>query len=311
MGAIRSQRYSLQIASTAFLALVMGLARSPALASSRVSFTPGISIATTVAKSDGQTPVTYATPKGLAYWTPDLPVSRGSRMNLTVFVTTGGGELKKIVVRLDNAAIATLVSAPWVTTIDTTALKSGYHMVEVWAQETGSPARSNTKTMTFYVSDDSPPQAAATNAADIPPSSMQSVSDANDSASPPSFLSGVAEDTSAAVAIHCSDADIDRQIAAGNSPVTLSSPSTFSFALPPGGTAVKFAYRLVRDGQTIAVASSPLSLRYDRVRIQGRTDQQPGLRPGSVTLWIWGIDKAGLVSPSQHVDLVIADPGSN
>ena len=77
-----------------------------------------------------------------------------------------------------------------------------------------------------------------------------------------------------------------------------------------GSAATKFAYALVRDGQTIMTSDTAYTVsdpeRITEVKIQGRTDTTPGLRPGRVVLWVWGVDAQGSPGNPRKIQLDIA-----
>lgn len=299
-----------------------GLGANPAVAKSHVKYIPQITIEPTVLQSDGHTPVMFTAKDGSStLWTPDQPVARGSVIKLSTFVATGGADLAQVIVRLDNARIATLTSEPWSTNLDTSTMSVGYHMVEVWAQATGDPTQTNTKTLSFYVADPVQPQAAVAASPDIEPA--HSVADTDDDTTttteapaisddvPPAFMTGKSIDGSAVVKIRSTNVQIDQQLLAHASSINLTSPVLVYFSRPAGSTAVSYAYSFMRDGQSIVAPSTPLSLKFARLRIEPRTEKQAGFRPGHVTLWVWGIDKAGQPSNPLRQDLVIIGEGSS
>nr|MDQ2687605.1 hypothetical protein [Armatimonadota bacterium] len=114
------------------LTSVMGVGMAPqaALAKSRVSYKPGVAIVSEVMDAKGQQR-TYNTPNGPSLWTDGLPIQKGDKIKLNVFAATGGAELGRIIVRLDNAKIAQIPKAPWNTVLDTAQMATGPHMVEV------------------------------------------------------------------------------------------------------------------------------------------------------------------------------------
>jgi hypothetical protein len=74
-------------------------------------------------------------------------------------------------------------------------------------------------------------------------------------------------------------------------------------------------YTLVRDGQPILTSSQPVEFvsavkPYTSIttliKVQARTANQPGLLPGHVMLWAWGLDAAGQPGQPAQVDLNIA-----
>lgn len=312
-------RNKLQLHTVVFVALVIAAGAEPALAHSHAIYIPQITIVPTVLETDGVTPVTYDTKDGPSYWRPGLPISQSSVIKLNAFVTTGGADLARVIVRLDNTRIATLTSSPWSANLNAATLSPGNHMVEVWAQAAGDPKQTNTTTLSFYVAnfpstiaqgqDATPPQFSvmgsveSLNPGQNPAYKLSESDDLSNSA--PDFLAGKPLDVSAMVELHSTNSDVDNAFGDHRGAVTLSSPVVLFCSRPAGSTAVTYAYSITRDGETIVAPTAPLSLQYTRIRIEPRTADRPGLRPGNVTLWIWGINSDGQPSGPQRQDLVI------
>lgn len=270
------------------------------------SFVPGLSIVGNVFQPDGQTLRTYETPTGNTYWSPTLPVHPGDKLVLKVFATTGGGELSKLIVRLDNVKIAEPTAAPWTTTVDTSALQQGSHMIEVWAEEGNDPAKAATKTFAFVVGDN-PTQVASTTTegtAVVEPD-MPIGAPAPSSDPTPKFLIGKPVDAAAGVMVRCDDAEVDQELTSDNGSIAASSPILLYCERTPGGTAVAYGYSITRDGRVVVGSSEAESLHYVKIQIQPLADNKTGLLPGKVTLWVWGVDKEGHPSNPVHRDFVI------
>ncbi len=287
------------------LLLSVGLAASPVAAKSSISYKPGISLVPEVFRPDGVTDETYTTSQGLSLWTSDRPIPRGDKMKLNVFAATGGGELREIKIRLDNVLIADVAKAPWQMTLDTAKLATGFHMIEVWAVATGNNPQSTTQTLEFKV--DPAVQVAGIQIAQGPngqqvenplPGSDATAADTFSDAPPqlPDYLKNQTQNGDATVTVAVRSAASSERTggaAITDAPVTVNEPTLFIVQPTPGSTATRYAYALVRDGVTVSTAPQVLRTAYDLVRIERRTDTQAGLRPGKVTMWIWGIDKQG------------------
>jgi hypothetical protein len=276
------------------------------------SFVPALSIVPNVFEPDGLTLRTYRTGEGQTFWSPNLPVEHGDKITLKIFATTGGADLDKVIVRLDNVKIAELAAAPWSATIDTEPLQQGSHMVEVWAEATGSPAQSTTKTFAFVVAAPQAQQAAMTtqgSAVVEPDMPGGDGSTGSQGPSLPKFLAKKAINESAGVMLRSQDADVDRLLTTDNGSVLISSPAIIYCERSPGSQAVNFAYALTRADSTIVSSTKPGSLEYVKIRLQPLADNKTGLLPGKVTLWVWGIDKTGRPSNPGHRDFVIASTG--
>lgn len=268
-------------------------------------FVPGVSIVPNVFEPDGQTLRTYHNDSGSTLWSPEIPIKQGDKLELKIFATTGGSELAKLIVRLDNVKIADLTAAPWTALIDTGTLTPGSHMVEAWAQAGNNPANAVTKTLSFVVEGKVPQQETISSVGStvIEPDQPggPSVSGVPDV---PSFLSKKTVDDNAGLTIRSEDSDVDRVLSTGDQAVTVSTPATIYCERTPGSRAVNYAYALVRDGKVIISSKKPESLQYVKIRLQP-LDNGQGLLPGTISLWVWGIDKQGAPSNPVHHDFVI------
>lgn len=298
------------------LMLGLGISHSPALAAgkSSVSYAPGVSLVPEVLLPDGVTPRMYNTTNGLSLWTNTLPVVQGDKVKLNVFAATGGAELKEIIVRVDNTKIADLGAAPWKTSLDTAKLGTGHHMVEVWAQSTGQHPAATTQTLMFYVASELAGQFVPQPPKQKVAGSLQQQSGGQVSTlplpgennavamnTPPvlEFLKGQPLDTNAQVMIYAHPASAGTSAQAGSgtmvtgSNITVNEPTLLSIKPVAGSNATQFAYALVRSGQVDYASPVAFDTTRYQVRIENLNSAGTGLGSGTVTLWVWGIDKAG------------------
>ncbi len=316
---------------SAALCLMMGfgMLHAPAGASGKtaVAYAPGVSLVPEVLLPDGVTPRMYNTTKGLSLWTNTLPVVQGDKVKLNVFAATGGAELKEIIVRVDNTKIADIAAAPWKTTLDTAKLGTGHHMVEVWAQSTGEHPAATTQTLMFYVAAElagqfvpQPPrqrvagslqQQSGGQVSTLPLPGENSAAATN---TPPvlDFLKGQPLDTNAQVMIYARSASAGASAQAGagtmvtGSNITVNEPTLLSVKPVSGSSAVQFAYALMRGGQVDYVSPVAFDIARYQVRIEKLNSAGTGLGSGTVTLWVWGIDKAG--QPAEPIKTVLNIP---
>ena len=293
------------------------LAYGPAQArgKTKVNYVPGITLTPDVFENDGATARLYPTPTapGTTLWKEGLPIQQGDKVKLNVFVATGGADLKEIKVKLDNNPLADRTSSPWNTVIDTSTLSAGTHMVDVWAQASGDPPQASEKQLSFFVIKQLVKGDLTTHSgggtiettppvnADVPPTL-------------PAYLAGKTIDANATVAVRARAASLpvtSSSIPVGDSTVMVSEPEIFLASPAKGSTATKFAYGLVRDGQTILTSDAAYNMddptRITEIKIQGRTDISPGLRPGLVALWVWGVDAQGNPGNPRKIQLQIPD----
>ena len=311
-----------RLAGGLLLATVLGVGMAPpaAVAKSSVSYKPGVAIVPEIMDAKGSQR-TYNTPNGPSLWTDGLPVQKGDKIKLNVFAATGGADLGRIIVRLDNAKIAQIPKAPWNTVLDTSQMSAGPHMVEVFVETTGDHPQSATKTQSFFIADQLAPQyvyqqpartlIGGTSQENGGPEIDPAV---NPNAVPdvPDFLKGKTVDENAAVTVRArsgvSPADPTKGGAtvSDSDTVTINEPTLFFIEPAQGSTAKKYAFVLARSGQTITAATDPQTLVYNAIKLQKRTDTTAGLSAGPLTLYVWGIDAEG--RPSNAVKTQISIP---
>ena len=311
MFASQSLRTRTAAATCLIAILAFSAASAPSQAGSdKLAYKPAVSIRAEVFLANGTTVRTYSTPQGLSYWTGDLPVLRGDKVKIDVFALTGGAELDQVKIRLDTVKAAELKALPWTSTIDTSTLSVGYHMVEAWVQSTGDHPQSNTGTLTFYVTDEIAPryiprdsQATAVGGNTIP--AANSASDIMPEL--PAFIKGQSQNDDAGIVVRSTSPDVDAALRQGNTQISISQPTLFYVEARPGSSATQYAYVFSRDGKAVVAATEPVKLRFHRIRIQSRTDTTPGLRVGPVSMWVWGIDKDGHPSSPVKVQLNVLE----
>ena len=275
------------------------------------TFKPDVSIVPNVFEPDGQTLRTYETPTGSTYWSPNLPVKPGDKLVLKVFATTGGVELSKLIVRLDNVKIAEPTSSPWIATVDTTTLAQGSHMIEVWAEAGGNPSKAKTKTFSFIVATPTPVMSSTltSGSAVVEPDAAIGSTPPGPMDPLPAFLAGKPLDEASGVVIRSQDAEIDGELTSADGSVIISMPTLLYCERSAGSHAVQYAYSITRGDKVVVQSQESQSLDFVKIRLQPLAENKTGLLPGKVTLWVWGIDKAGHPSNAVHRDFVIGASG--
>jgi len=276
------------------IAILMSAAppRPAAAAKTKVVYIPAITLMANVTRPDGQ-PRVYSTSAGPAYWNETLPVQRGDKLTINVAVATGGADLKRVVVRLDNAKLTEISSSPWTTAIDTAKLTSGAHLIEAWAETAADKPQSATKSLSFTVLDELPAAyrlAGAQEQMDQVP-----VDTANFVPTPPAFLVAAGSDPSATVRLRSSDPAADRLLISHDGVLSITRPVLVWAEGQPNSTAVQFAYAIFRDGVPVVSSTAPGQLQNQRLKLEAKSSGRPGLRQGPATLVVWGIDGAGKV----------------
>ena len=112
---------------------------------------------------------------------------------------------------------------------------------------------------------------------------------------------------SADIMLRSTDKQVDRLLTANPAYRPLiTTPTTFYVEKKLPSAAFKYVYAITRGPQIVVTSEKPLSLENAQIKIQRRTDTLPGLRSGTVQLWVWGIDSQGRVSPPLARTLIIA-----
>jgi hypothetical protein len=121
---------------------------------SNIAYKPLITAAVDVKLADGSGPRYYPSANGVTLWSPNsgLPIVKGDKVSMTVFVATGPFELQQIKVKIDNSDVVTINKQPWKVDIDTNQYSLGYHSVEIWAQSNSpAPESSSDQSVIFYL----------------------------------------------------------------------------------------------------------------------------------------------------------------
>jgi hypothetical protein len=302
-----------------------------------VAFKPAINAMVDVLTPQGL-PRIYATSSGSTLWSPgsSLVIYRGDKIKLQVFVSTGAYELQHVKVRLDNVPIVSIDHQPWSTVCDTGTLDTGYHMFQIWAQsDSPSPYSSSEQNIAFYLAQPSQEAGSGVDVTTPGPTTGGGVPEPTPSATAvpgpsadamtagaskpslpisvpanpvrsitlPNVLSGDAQTPSAIITLQTGSAT--PVVGQNTVPVALNGPTDVVVGVPKGSTARRFTYALYRDGAIIYQSDRLLPAFGTQIRLQARTDSQPGLLPGDVTLRAWGVDQNNSYGPDTSMAVTI------
>jgi hypothetical protein len=272
------------------LSIAMFLVSIPSSAADE--YVPGVAIVPEVRTPTGELR-TYRTGLGFSYWRTDLPIYKGDKVLLNVFVCLGGAELAETRVRIDNEEIGRRTSAPWSVQLDTGNLKEGYHFAEAWAKTKGDRPHTATATVTIFIDPHAP--GASPQAPLVEP--LQSTPD-------PVVLTLPPSQGGPSVTLSCDDPNGQKSLSAGSA-VRVVGPVVFSVSGP--APAEGFVYALYRAGRQIHKSDVlPVGT---RIKLRRDAPGSPGLLPGNLTLVVWGTDKEGRNGPSRKVQLDV--PSAN
>jgi hypothetical protein len=256
-------------------------------------YVPGVAVVPEVRTPSGELR-TYRTGLGFSYWRSDLPIYKGDKVLLNVFVCLGGADLAESRVRVDNEEISRRTTAPWSAQLDTGTLKDGYHFVEAWAKTQGGNPHTATATVTLFIDPHAP--GASPQAPIVEP--LASTPD-------PAVLTLPPAQGGPSVSLSCDDPAGKAALAKG-SPVRIADPVIFAVSGP--GPAEGFIYALYRGGNQIH--KSDILPTATRIKLRRNAPGIPGLLPGAITLVVWGTDKEGRIGAARRVALEVPSAAS-
>lgn len=255
-------------------------------------YVPGVAVVPEVRTPSGEMR-TYRTGLGYSYWRSDLPIYKGDKVLLNVFVCLGGAELAETRVRIDNEEIDRRNAAPWSVQLETGALKEGYHFVEAWAKTKGNKPHTATATVTLFID---PHAAGSTPQAPV----IEPVQSSPD----PAVLTLPPPQGGPSVSLASDTPAVQEALTKGTA-VSITDPVVFSVSGP--GPQEGFIYALYRAGAQ-AWKSDVLPVG-THIKLRRSDPANPGLLPGSLTLVVWGTDKDGRIGPARKVELNV--PGAS
>ena len=255
----------------------------------RLIYTPAVVVIPEVRTPQGELR-SYRTAQGVSYWHAGLPVYKGDRVKLNVFVSTGGAELAETRVRLDNQEISRRTEAPWNVTLDTGDLPEGYHYVEAWARTGGEDPRSATANVVFFVDPKQAPQA------DTASPIVDAIPAPDDAPAP-----NIAPDEGGPTVQLSADTPAAQKALETGARVLITEPVTFTVSGP--GPEDGFVYALYRGSEEIH-RSKELALGA-KVKLRADAKDAPGLLPGVLRFVVWGVDKQGRLGPPRVTEIEI------
>lgn len=276
-----------------FAGALPGTARAAReVVTSELIYTPAVVVIPEVRTAEGEIR-TYKTPQGVSYWRAGLPVYKGDRVKLNVFVSTGGADLAETRVRLDNVEKDRRTAAPWHSTLETADLNEGYHYVEAWARTGGANPRAATAGLVFFVDPKQAPLASTTSpiVEDVPPPDNNPDVKLDPGAGGP------------AVQVSSDNSEAQKALEAG-ARVTLRDEVVFSVSGP--GPSEGFVYALYRGDQQIH-RSGVLNLS-TRVKLRPNAPNAPGLLPGIIRFVVWGADQQGRLGAPRVTEVEVTGP---
>jgi len=247
-----------------------------------VSYVPQIKIMLEVRTPQGDMRTFSRPGSPPMYWAQDMPVVQGDKLTAIPVVITGGAELDKLVLRLDNDQFAERTAAPWRADVDTAKLAPGYHSVEAWAVTKAPDAKDNSGATTFLVVPSSDPLLAV----------MQ------ESAGPPAT-----DEERLACVIRSRDPQADASLASTSSAKV--TQATLFFVLA-GPAAKEYYYTITRDGQ-VNYTSFRLPMN-THIQLQPQIGEGPGQAPGDVILTVRAGDGQGRFGAPVWVTVQIEAP---
>ncbi len=245
---------------------------------------PLITIGLQVATAQGQ-PRTFDRP-GLppAAWNPTFPVVQGDTVLLHATVDPKEGKLGAVRLRLDNEVLLDQPAGPWNVSVKTADLKTGHHLVEVWAELKDGRFRS-ASTSFLVVPQDDPllrvllPEYLEASRARLP------------------------QTTEARLVCQLSSANrAVAQALAKSQPAPIEGSTLLEVKAKAPVT--RYVYTLSRSGKITYISPSIELATYIEITPRG-TDAPEGLAQGEVELTVWAGDAAGRFGPPARALLLI------
>ncbi len=249
-------------------------------------YVPGIAIALEVRTPQGDLRAFQQPGSPPTYWRQDLPVVKGDKVTLSGLITTGGGELEKVRIRLDSGLLSDRVEPPWRAEVDTAGLAEGYHLVEVWASTKRPSSKENTATTSFLVVPQNDPL-------------LHMLQPETPAAAPAT----IGDEERLACSIRSRDTAVDKELMA-ESPAKVDKPVLFFVAATP--EAKEFFYTLEREGR-VTYTSPKLPL-LTHILLEPPTEEGKGQVAGELILTVRVGDGEGRFGPPAWVTVRIISP---
>lgn len=237
------------------------------------------------------TPRTFPGPGGSTVsWSPSSPVYRGDRLELT-FAMSENTPIREVIVDLNGKRLARIGKAPWQLTIQAEELTPGKHLVCADIRTQTTPIMYGLANLEFYVRNQ-------------PMEMVKGTRELLVGAGPTNVKPTlpVKTDSSVTARLRSTDLKVDADLATGkhiqvNSPVKLRVESN----------AARWAYSILR-GDTEVASGGPMSRTLD-LELAPKTEGEPGLLPGRLTLKVWAVRDDNVRSEPVVVPIVVSQEG--
>jgi hypothetical protein len=258
-------------------------------------------------------PEAYSTTAGLVQWRVGLPIPAADTIEVDATVVSGTDNIVGLAAKLDGKSLTTVKTAPWAQVVSVSPLPLGNHKLEVTTNLSQRDIIAILP-LNFTVVQTLP-------AALIPPltavkgtqqvlsqGNVSSIDPTNAPIVPPVVTTTAQVSSSPGVDISFLDNNATTQRKSGF-PVDVNGSLTVIPTLESGSPDKSFVFSIVRDGVVVYSSSALTPIVGTGISIQARTTDKPGLLPGVVQLYVWGVDDSGNYGIPTIVSFSINSPG--
>ncbi len=291
----------------AFIALMLCLSGSTFASGGTQS--PAVNYTVRVLSSTNN-PELYNSPEGLTQWHAGLPILTSDTIQVLASTVDTSSSITELSAKIDGKPLPVVTQPEWTENVAPNSLQPGGHVLEI----TASVNKRHSATLPLKFTSVAvlpqnlvpPPQPVVTsvkgdqqllqqgNVANVDPSTMI----------PPvvGTTGQLVGDTGVDIAFNNDTATSQRK--AGES-VTVNGELMAVIEDSKGSQDKSFVFMLVRDGNVIYSSKSLIPVAGAGIKLVAATDGTPGLLPGEVHLYVWGVDSTGNYSAPAVVDFNI------
>jgi len=263
------------------------------------------------------TPEVYNTPTGLAQWHQGLPIPEQDSIDVVPTVSTGADALKGVSVKLDGKQLPS--NTALTVHVPGNVLTIGDHELDIAVKLTKRYDTANLVLKLSVVSslpaDLVPPSAPVISSVKgaqqvLSAGKVAFVDPTGETIVPPLVGSMAKQVGTPGVAVAFADANAQTQLQT-NQTVDVVGELDATVAAEAESPDTSFVFSIVRDGSVVYSCSKQLTIAGSDIHLVAHTDDTPGLYPGIVALYVWGIDGSGNYSSPTIVNLSIKDESAS
>jgi hypothetical protein len=251
----------------------------------------------------------------LAQWQSGLPIPVNDTLSITAAIASGTETIKGISFCLDGKPLKPLAAAPWTVSISGGTLALGDHLLVINTALDDKHNAVATFPLTFTVVESMPaaltprvPAVTSVKGAQqlLQQGSVASVDLLTTPGLPPVVGGTGQQTTDPGIQFAFNDSEARTEYKSGH-PVIVNDSVTVAVLPAHGSSVSQFIFAIFRDGTAVFSSNTLMPLAGAGINIQAQTDTTPGLKPGTVQLYAWGVDGNGNYSTPTIVTFSIND----